>query len=76
MAQVFPTCELADLSEVSGTLVCSSGWQYKEPMYPMYELDAVDTASLMGLILLFFIACYTGRRLVKLLDMAGTNTGD
>lgn len=74
MAQVFATCELADLSDVGGSLVCSSGWQYKEPMYPMYELDWADTATLMGLILIFFIACFSGRRLVKFLDLAASST--
>jgi len=74
MTQMIISCELADLTVTNrGVPICSSGWQYKEVLYPIYELDAVDTASLMGLILVFFTACYAGRRLVKFLDMAGTS---
>ena len=74
MSQMIISCELADLSVSNqGAPSCSSGWQYKEVLYPIYELDAVDTATLMGLILIFFTACFAGRRLIKFFDMAGTS---
>lgn len=72
MSQVFLTCDLNNLSIVDGYPTCTE-WELMQPMFPLFELDPVQLASLMAATTVFLAICYGGRGLLKLLFSSATS---
>jgi len=76
MAQMFLTCDPSNLVIDGAGVPSCTAWDMREVMYPMYELSGEDLALTMAATATFLITCYVGRRLVKFVDMLGTNGSD
>lgn len=73
MAELIPTCEAANLSEVGGTVTCTQ-WVYHEYTPPfIYELPMEDITLLMGASLLFFVTCAIGNAFYRKIMNADTS---
>lgn len=72
MSKVFLTCELQNLNIVDGYPTCTQ-WEYMQPVFPLYELDPAQLASIMGATTLFLAICYGGRGLLKLMFSSATS---
>lgn len=74
MSKFFPTCDPSGLVvNIDNTLTCTTGWELREVMFPMYELAPPDLALVMSATAAFLIACFASRGLVRTIFMAGNS---
>lgn len=72
MSKVFLVCEQANLTFVDGYPACSQ-WELMQPMFPLFELDPIQLASIMGATTLFLAICYGGRGLLRFMFSSATS---
>jgi hypothetical protein len=72
MSRVFLVCELTDLEIIDGYAQCLN-WEYMTPMFPLFELESAELASLMAATAVFLAICFAGRGLVSSLFKSGTS---
>lgn len=72
MSKVFLVCEVSSLQIVDGYPTCAN-WEYMQPIFPLYELEPVELAALMGATTFFLAICFAGRSLVRMLFKSGTS---
>lgn len=72
MSGVFLTCDPANLVIVDGFASCTE-WVQRQVMFPMYELDPIDLATVMGATATFLTLCFASRALVRTILSAGAS---
>lgn len=72
MSKFYASCDLAGLTtNPDNTLSCSTGWEIRETMFPLYELTTDELTLIMSGIFAFFAACAMVNRIVKSAASAG-----